>query len=213
MTTEALIGGGNTNTPGSGFTFICALEWGWEGSGCLPAFGPLPQCSPPPLAWPAPRPPPRAEQLQLGVNEPESWVAVSFCSPGTWQVTPEWTVPHISGRCQGASLPAGRAPAAGTLPLGQGMSATRAVKGAGLMEQMGGLRQPLAGPLHRPCRGGHGPPAEIPWGHSCDASGGTETLLKGTRGSQPPQEARPSSTRVSGPGREPPAGRRGLRQN
>lgn len=56
MTTEALIGGGNTNTPGSGFTFICALEWGWEGSGCLLAFGPLPQCSP--RLWPAPPPTP-----------------------------------------------------------------------------------------------------------------------------------------------------------
>ena len=44
-------------------------------------------------------------------------------------------------------------------------------------------------------------------------SGGTETLLKGVRGSQPPQEARPSSTQVSVLGREPPVGRRGLRQN
>lgn len=165
---------------------LLSVLWNGAGRGQAASQPSAPSLSaPPPLAWPTPHPPPRAEQLQLGVNEPESWVAVNFCSPGTWQVTPEWTVPHISGRGQGASLPAGRAPAAGTLPLGQGTSATRAVKGAGLMEQMGGLRQPLAGPLHRPCSGGHVPPAEVPWGHSCGASGGTETLLKGTRGSQP----------------------------
>lgn len=73
------------------------------------------------------------------------------------------------------------------------------------MEQMGGLRQPLAGPLHRPCRGATARSAEIPGGTAATVlQVGLRPLLKGT-GSQPPQEARPSSTRVSGPDAEPPA--------
>lgn len=128
---------------GSGFTFICALEWGWEGQAAS-SLQPPPSVLPPASGLACPRPPPRAEQLQLGVNEPESWVAVSFLFP--WHlagVTPEWTVPHVQAGVRVRLCPQ-EAPAAGTLPLGQGMSATRAVKGAGLMEQMGGLCQPLA---------------------------------------------------------------------
>lgn len=102
MTTEALIGGGNTNTPGSGFTFFFTFirfhfysqcsGMGLGGVRLPPGLRPPPSVLPPPLACPTPH-------LQLGVNEPESWMAASFCSPGTWQVTPEWTVPQTSGRC------------------------------------------------------------------------------------------------------------------
>lgn len=152
--------------PGSGFHFYLCSGMGLGGIRLPPSLGPLPQCSPP-LAWPAP-PPTSCGATTVGVNEPESWVAVSFCSPGTWQVTPSGRSPYF--RPVSGCVSARRSASCGTLPLGQGMSATRAVKGAGLMEQMGGLRQPLAGPLHRPCRGGHGPPAEIP--------GGTAAMLQ-----------------------------------
>lgn len=190
MTTEALIGGGNTNTPGSGFTFICALEWGWEGSGLLPV--PAPSLSAPPV-------PPRAEQLQLGVNESELGGSVFLF---TWHLAGDSRVdrcPDFRLVSEGASLPAGRAPTARTLPLGQGTSATRSVQGAGLMKQMGGLHQPLEGPFHRPCCGATSLQRRFPGGTAAVLlrelvlSGGTETLLKGVRGSQPPQEARPSS--------------------
>lgn len=120
----------------------------------------------------------------------------------TWHLAGDSRVdrsPDFRPVSEGAFLPAGRAPTARTLPLGQGTSATRAVQGAGLMEQMGGLRQSLEGPFHRPCRGATSLQRRSPGGtavvllRELVLSGGTEMLLKGVRVSQPPQESRPSS--------------------
>lgn len=163
------------------------------------------------------RPPPSVlppTPCGVGVNESELRGGVFLF---TWHLAGDSRVdcsPDFRPVSEGASLPAGRAPTARTLPLGQGTSATCAVQGAGLMEQMGGLRQPF----HRPCRGATSLQRRLPGGTAAVLlrelvlSGGTETLLKGVRVSQPPQEARPSSGCWC-LGREPPEGRRGLKQN
>ena len=149
-----------------------------------------------------PRPPPSvlpATPCGVGVNESELRGGVFLF---TWHLAGDSRVdrsPDFRLVSEGASLPAGRAPTARTLPLGQGTSATCAVQGAGLMEQMGGLHQPLEGPFHRPCRGATSLQRRFPGGTAAVLlrelvlSGGTETLLTGVRVSQPPQEARPSS--------------------
>lgn len=72
---------GNTNTPWSGFTFICALEWGWGGvrsssRPCCPSF------SAPSASGLALSPQFGARTVGRRAGQSESWVVMYFCSPG-----------------------------------------------------------------------------------------------------------------------------------